>query len=277
LFDELKMNYTVKEICFVLGLPRSTYYRWLHKTSTDKEDEVTKRIKEICLKHRQRYGYRKVTHSLKKLGFIVNHKRVLRIMKKENVLYKARKKRKIYIAGKEPIVAPDLIKRDFQAEKPNQKWFTDVTYLQFGEQTLYLSAILDGYNGEIVSYRISQNQTVDLAIETVKQALKKRKMEHVILHSDQGSIYTSKAFQAYTKEKGITMSMSRKGNCHDNARMESFFSYLKSEAFYSENLTNIPNKIVQKIVLEYIHYYNDMRIQEKLNYLSPKEFREKVA
>ena len=114
-------------------------------------------------------------------------------------------------------------------------------------------------------------------MKTLKQAMRGRKVKDVLLHSDQGSIYTAKKFQAYAKENGIITSMSRRGNCHDNAVMESFFGHLKSEAFYSQKITKVSNTTVRKIVLEYIHYYNCVRIQEKLNHLSPKEFREQVV
>ena len=122
-----------------------------------------------------------------------------------------------------------------------------------------------------------ESQNMELAMRTVKQAMRGRKVKDVTLHSDQGSIYTAKEFQAYVKQNGIITSMSRKGNCHDNAVMESFFGHLKSEAFYSQKITKVSNTTVRKIALEYIHYYNCVRIQEKLNHLSPKEFREQMV
>ncbi|KFK74514.1 integrase core domain protein [Bacillus cereus] len=175
------------------------------------------------------------------------------------------------------MVAPHRLERQFDASRPNEKWFTDVTYLLFGERTLYLSTIMDAFNREIISCVISESQTLTLAMKTLKQAMRGRKVKDVLLHSDQGSIYTAKEFQAYAKENGIITSMSRRGNCHDNAVMESFFGHLKSEAFYSQKITKVSNTTVRKIVLEYIHYYNCVRIQEKLNHLSPKEFREQVV
>ena len=165
----------------------------------------------------------------------------------------------------------------FDASAPNEKWFTDVTYLLFGERTLYLSTIMDAFKREIISYVISESQALPLAMKTLKQAMRGRKVKDVLLHSDQGSIYTAKKFQAYAKENGIITSMSRRGNCHDNAVTESFFGHLKSEAFYSQEITKVSNTTVRKIVLEYIHYYNFVRIQEKLNHLFPKKFREQVV
>jgi transposase InsO family protein len=198
-------------------------------------------------------------------------------MKEESLLSRVRPKKKVFGRGHNPIVCPNVIQRNFKATALNQKWFTDVTYLLFGERTLYLSTIMDAFNREIISYVISETPNIRLAIETLEQAVKGRDLSGVILHSDQGSIYTSKEFQIYAKEKGIITSMSRKGNCHDNAVMESFFSHLKSEAFYSQRVTKVSNTTVREIVLEYIHYYNHERIQGNLNNLSPIEYKEQVA
>lgn len=276
LWNEVKDNMTVKELCKVLGLPRSTFYRWIN-TAQASTSEIEKTIKKICLHHKLRYGYRRITATLRKIGVCINHKKVLRIMKHYDLLSRVRRKKKIYTTGAEPVVAPHLLNRQFEASAPNEKWFTDVTYLTFGERTLYLSTIMDAFNREIISWVISESPSLQLSIETLKQALRGRNVEGVILHSDQGSIYTAKQFQMYAKEKGIITSMSRKGNCHDNAVMESFFGHLKSEAFYSQNLTKVSNTTVRKTVLEYIHYYNCVRIQEKLNYLPPKEYKGQVV
>ncbi|CDN37863.1 unnamed protein product [Bacillus thuringiensis DB27] len=130
---------------------------------------------------------------------------------------------------------------------------------------------------KIIVCVISESQTTDISDEDIETSNERAKVKDVPLHSDQGSIYTAKEFQAYAKENGMITSMSRRGNCHDNAVMESFFGHLKSEAFYSQKITKVSNTTVRKIVLEYIHYYNCVRIQEKLNHLSPKEFREQVV
>ena len=164
------------------------------------------------------------------------------------------------------MVAPHRLERQFDASRPNEKWFTDVTYLLFGERTLYLSTIMDAFNREIISCVISESQTLTLAMKTLKQAMRGRKVKGVLLHSDRGSIYTAKEFQAYAKRKRHYHQHVPKGNCHDNAVMESF-GHLKSEAFYSQKITKVSNTTVRKIVLEYIHYYNCVRIQEKLNHL----------
>ncbi|KAA0781861.1 IS3 family transposase, partial [Bacillus sp. BB081] len=276
LWKNVKTKITIKELCNVLELPRSTFYRWLQRTE-DRKDDIEEKVKDVCLRHKFRYGYRRVTATLQKMGLCVNHKKVLRIMRQNHILSKVRRKKKKYINGAEPMVAPHRLEREFDASRPNEKWFTDVTYLLFGERTLYLSTIMDAFNREIISCVISESQTLTLAMKTLKQAMRGRRVKDVLLHSDQGSIYTAKEFQAYAKENGIITSMSRRGNCHDNAVMESFFGHLKSEAFYSQEITKVSNTTVRKIVLEYIHYYNCVRIQEKLNHLSPKEFREQMV
>lgn len=211
------------------------------------------------------------------MGFKINHKKVLRIMHKNNILAKIRRKKRKFNSGATSVIAPNILKRDFIAKSPNTKWFTDITYLKFSNKTLYLSAIMDGFNGEIVAYKIADNQEVPLVKDTLSEAIISIKYKDLILHSDQGAVYTCPNFQNFVKQNGITMSMSRKGNCHDNAAMESFFSSLKTGAFYSQGLKNLSSKMVIEIVSQYIDYYNKERIQAKLNYLSPVKYKKKVA
>lgn len=223
----LRSSFLVKELCSLLEVPRSTYYRWKQQSEKG-PNPIEQAIVELCRKHKYRYGYRRVTASIRKqLGQCINHKRVLRIMKANGVLSKARKKRKAFYTGQESIVAENLIQRIFQADRPNQKWYTDISYLPFGGEMLYFSSIQDSFNNEIISYRVSTKQDLSLALETLEEACQKRKVEGTILHSDQGSIYTSRRFQREAKEKGIITSMSRKG--YDNALIESFHSQLKVE------------------------------------------------
>lgn len=198
-------------------------------------------------------------------------------MREYQILSKVRRKKKVYVGGAEPVVCPNILQRNFMTTAPNQKWFTDITYLTFGEKTLYLSTIMDAFNREIISWVVGESPTVHLAIKTLRQALEGKEIQGLILHSDQGGTYTSKEFQMYAKENGIITSMSRKGNCHDNAMMESFFSHFKCEAFYSQEIKTISNTTVREIVLEYMHYYNHVRIQGKLNNLSPVEYGKQVA
>jgi putative transposase len=276
LVNELNHKYSNKEIYTALNISKTTFYRWI-KTSKINISLDEKEIIDICKKNYYRYGYRKVQSVLKTKGLIVNHKKVLRIMRKHNILSKARRKKKNFNSGAISIIAPNLMNRKFRADAPYKKWFTDITYLQFGKKTLYLSAIMDGFNGQIISYKLSEIQDINLVKDTLKEAIRLYKPKDLILHSDQGSVYTSPSFQKFVEESNITMSMSRKGNCHDNAAMESFFSSLKIEAFYSQNIQNITNQLVEEVVLEYMYYYNYDRIQAKLNYLSPVDYKRKVV
>lgn len=259
-----------------MNLPKTTFYRWINSSDLDiPEDE--KSIIDICKKNKYRYGYRKVHAVLKSFGYKTNHKKVLRIMRKNNILARVRRKNKKFTSGATSIIAPNILKRDFKSQLPNTKWFTDITYLKFSDKTLYLSAIMDGFNGEIIAYKVNDTQDISLVKDTLNDAILLNISKDLILHSDQGAVYTSPCFQKLVNKSGITMSMSRRGNCHDNAAMESFFSSLKTEAFYSQGLKGLPTKRVIEIVSEYIHYYNEQRIQAKLNYLSLVEYRKKVA
>ncbi len=147
-------------------------------------------------------------------------------------------------------------------------------HLPFGGKMLYLSSVLDLYNGEIVAYSIADRQDTSLVLDTLEQLPERTNM---LLHSDQGSVYTSQAYQSVVKGKGITMSMSRKGTPADNAPIESFHSTLKSETFYLEDLMCTTTAIVEQTVRDYIHYYNSIRIQAKLNNQSPVDFRRLAA
>jgi len=268
--DSLRGEVSVKQACKWLGIARSSYYRWKNQRNTRQTtNPIVNRIRELCTAHKFRYGYRKITALLRQ-EIQVNHKRVQRIMREEGLQCRVKvKKRKG--TGQPHQVANHLLKRNFHAEKPLQKLVTDITYLPFGSKMLYLSSIMDLYNGEIIAYSIGDKQDTSLVIDTLNQL---PAVTNCILHSDQGSVYTSYAFQQAVKEKGITMSMSRKGTPADNAPIESFHSTLKSETFYLEDITCTTTAIVVQIVQDYIHYYNSIRIQKKLNNQSPIQYRQ---
>jgi putative transposase len=277
LVEDLKSKYTVSLICNCIGIPRSTYYRWKNR-GVRKPSELEMQIKEIVERHKFRLGYRTVRAWLKRdYNVKVNRSTVQKIMQKYNWQCRVKPKRKVKLAGESHIVVPNRLERNFMASKPNEKWVTDITYLPFGLSMMYLSSIMDLYNNEIIAYRISLNQDVTLVLDTLRDAVEKRNAEGVILHSDQGSQYTSYAFQNLAKEKGIITSMSRKGNCLDNAVIESFHSTIKSEEFYSQPREYLTNPIVVEKVENFIYYYNQIRLQAKLNYLSPLEYGEQVA
>ncbi|KRE46168.1 tail length tape measure protein [Paenibacillus sp. Soil522] len=272
LVDSIQGEVSVTQACAWLGVPRATYYRWKAACKLEKLDCMVQNIRELCTRHKFRYGYRKIT-ALLRTEHAINHKRVQRIMQREQLQCRVRvKKRKN--TGQPAYVAEYLLKRQFQAEAPMHKFVTDITYLPFGGKMLYLSSILDLYNGEIVASSISDKQDTAFVLDTLNQL---PAVPGAILHSDQGSVYTSQAYQEAVKGKGITMSMSRKGTPADNARIESFHSTLKSETFYLEGLTHTTTAIVEQTVRDYITYYNAIRIQTKLNNQSPVEFRRLAA
>ena len=257
-----------------LEIPKSNYYRWKEDLAKDKDKEVLEIIRKICIKHRRRYGYRRVTAELRtNHELYINHKRVRRLMRENGLLAKIRRKKYIHYKPDVIVKKADLIKRIFKAEAPNQKWYTDVSTITFGEENLYFSAIIDGFNNEIVSSAISTSPNLDLAYETINNALKNRTVDQVILHSDQGGLYTSPKFQSFVKEKNIIQSVSSKGVCYDNVLIESFFSHMKEETFYSQNFTATNEQIIE-LVEEYIYYYNNERLQLKLNKLPPTKYRE---
>lgn len=169
-------------------------------------------------------------------------------------------------------VAKNIIKRDFKASKPNQKWTTDVTEFKINDKKLYLSPILDMFNGEIVSFELSTRPNMNMVYNMLDKAFDSVKdTNDIIFHSDQGFHYQHKLYQKRLKERGILQSMSRKGNCLDNSVMENFFGILKSEMFYTKNFESI--KELKKEICEYIDYYNNKRIKAKLKGLSPVQYR----
>jgi transposase InsO family protein len=181
---------------------------------------LEEKIKEICIKNKYRLGHRTVKAWLqRKYKIKVNRNTVQRIMQKYNWQCRVKPKRKVKISGESQMIVPNRLKQNFKSSKPNEKWVTDITYIPFGQSMMYLSSIMDLYNNEIIAYRIGHSQDVSLVLNTLEDALKVREVTDVILHSDQGAQYTSYAFQKLAKENGITTSMSRKGNCFDNAAL----------------------------------------------------------
>lgn len=275
---ELRKRYSVTAILLVLGVPRSTYYRWLNGFE-EYRNEHEDIIIGLCKATNYRYGHRKIRALLKRQHHIhLNRNTVQKIMQKNHLQCKVKTKRKWKSQGASEVIAPNILKRDFSASKPNEKWVTDITYIQYGSETLYLSTIMDLYNNEIVAYKLYNHQQTPLVIDTLVEALNNRNQpEGVIVHSDQGSVYTSYVYQNYLKEHHLISSMSRRGNCWDNAVIESFHSNIKTEEFQYCKFNSLVNlKVVSKIDV-YMYHYNEERIQEKLGYLTPKEFGNKAA
>ncbi|WP_336183899.1 IS3 family transposase [Bacillus sp. 205(2023)] len=271
LVEVLHGTMTVQNICVHLGISRASYYRWKKNLMKDHPKcHLEKQIGTLCREHKYRYGYRKITAILKK-EMRINHKTVQRIMQKNQwqcrVKVKKRKKN-----GQPYAVVDNILDRNFQSDRPLEKLVTDITYLPYGQKQLYLSSILDVYNGEVIAFTIGDKQDTDFVLNTLDQL--PTLPQNCVLHSDQGSVYTSYEYQKAVKTKGITMSMSRKGTPADNASIESFHSSLKSETFYLNSINRTTTAIVERTVKEYIYYYNNIRIQTKLNSQSPISYRQ---
>lgn len=229
-------------------------------------------IQKICIENKGRYGYRRVTLGLRGRGFQTNHKLVMKLMKQEHLTCMLREKKYRSYRGGFGKVAPDLLKRDFKAKEPNLKWTTDVTEFKLFGQKIYLSPILDLFNGEIISYSLSKSPRFHQVTDMLKDAFQKiPDNSQLVLHSDQGWQYQMKPYQKMLKDKGIRQSMSRKGNCYDNCVMENFFGILKSEFFYNQKFSSVDQFTSE--LHEYIEYYNNHRIKVKLKGLSPVQFR----
>ena len=257
----------------VAKMPRSTYYYYLKRLQKeDKYAEIKQQISAIYHEHQGRYGYRRITDELHNNGYRINHKTVQRLMKLLGLKSIVRIKRYRSYRGEKGKVADNILKRDFTATAPNQKWTTDITEFKLLGTKLYLSPILDMYNGEIVSYTISGRPVLQQVLDMVDIAFEKiPDNTNLILHSDQGWQYQHKKYQKRLSDKGVRQSMSRKGNCYDNSVMENFFGILKSEFFYLRTFSSIEEF---KVELEkYIWYYNNKRIKSKLKGLSPVQFR----
>lgn len=261
-------------ILSALGVPRANYYRWLEKGAMVQLSEKEEAIIELCKRTKYRNGHRKIKALLKQEYKIeLNRNTVQTIMQKHNLQCRIKPKRKWKSQGESIIIAPDHLKRNFTASAPNKKWVTDITYIQYGSSVKYLSTIMDLFNNEIVAYKLYDHQQTPLVIDTLKAALDARNNpEGVIVHSDQGSVYASYAYQKFVKKHNLISSMSRRGNCWDNAVIESFHSNLKSEEFQYVKFNSLSNDEVSDRVRNYLNYYNEERIQEKLGYLTPIKY-----
>ena len=218
----------------------------------DKYAEIKTLIKKIYHRHKGRFGYRRITMAIRQNGIIINHKTVLRLMKTLNLKSIIRVKRYRSYRGEIGRTVPNILERNFKTNQPNRKWATDVTEFNVSGNKLYLSPIIDLFNGEIISYEISERPVFAQVMNMLKKSFRKVKnTENIILHSDQGWQYQMKVYQQLLKKKGIIQSMSRKGNCLDNAVIENFFGTLKSEMFYTKNFKTI--KELKKEIKEYIN------------------------
>ncbi|HAB0683431.1 TPA_asm: IS3 family transposase, partial [Listeria monocytogenes] len=243
----------------IIKLARSTYYYHLNQLNqVDKDQAIKLEIQDIYNEHKGNYGYRRVTLELRNRGFVVNHKKVQRLMKVLGLTARIRRKRKYSsYQGEIGKKAENLIQRQFEASRPMEKCYTDVTEFAIPNSTqkLYLSPVLDGFNSEIIAYHLSTSPNLEQVKMMLEQAFTEKHYENTILHSDQGWQYQHDSYHRFLESKGIQASMSRKGNSPDNGMMESFFGILKSEMFYGyEKSFQSLNQLEQAIV-DYIDYY----------------------
>ena len=248
-------------MCSVLNITRQNYYKYRNTIDNDYYDYLE--IKRVFEEGEELYGARRIKKALRnETGWIVNLKKIRRIMKKyglkvryHKILRKNTQKEKI-----EQNIRPNLLKRNFYAEVPNQKWSTDITYLIYKGKRMYLSSIMDLNTRNIIAYKISKRMDNKLVIDTLNEAIRKQKdVSGVILHSDQGFQYTSYEYKAICEANGIIISMSPKGSPVDNSPIESFHSNLKRETLHSYNITSL-NQYVN-LVKEWILFYNTKRIR----------------
>ena len=258
-------EYPVSVMCKFFGVSRSGYYAFVKRFGQREHDaDLAEKIQSCQDKTDKTYGYRRVWKWLQDRNIKRNPKTVLRVMKKYNLLSEIRRRRKWINMGQQLHRYENLLNRNFQSDRPNHKWVTDISYIHTKQGVLYLSMIRDLYDSSIVAYKTGTDQTINLVLDTIRMAMRKEKKRvaaELQLHSDQGFQYTSQAYFKLTQRYGITPSMSRRGNCYDNAMAENFFSILKTECIYRHKPAtfNEANEMIDR----YIHFYNHERIQTK--------------
>ena len=241
----------------------------------DKYASVKEEITAIYHENKGRYGYRRITAELHKRNFSLNHKTVQRLMRELGLVCRVRMKKYHSYKGEVGKIAPNLLNRDFHAEKPNQKWVTDVTEFSLFGEKLYLSPILDLHSRDLVSYTISDRPVLGMVTSMRDKTFEKIPDDTgLILHSDQGWQYQHKQYQRMLKKKGVCQSMSRKGNCLDNAVIENFFGLLKSELLYLQEFQSMEH--FKQELIEYLDYYNNRRIKARRKGLPPAIHRQQA-
>ena len=273
---ELRHEFKLSLLLEIAELPRSTYYYYIkHMKDEDKYSEIKKQITDIFRENKGRYGYRRITMEMHNRGYVINHKTVLRLMNEEKIKCMVRIKKYRSYKGEVGKIAPNLLERNFSTTAPNEKWVTDVTEFSLFGRKLYLSPILDLHSSYLVSYTISEHPALSLVLDMARQALSVLpRGAEPILHSDQGWQYQNKRYQKLLKDHGIKQSMSRKGNCLDNAVMENFFGLLKSELLYLKEFDSLDQFKAE--LIDYLDYYNNRRIKAKLKGLPPAVHRKQA-
>lgn len=263
-------------MCKIACIARSSYYKWLNRpeNNTDKENTViVDTMIHLYLEVQGIYGYRRMKLNINRiLGKKYNHKRIYRLMQTINMKSVIRKKKKSYIPSTPQITAENILNRNFHADKPNQKWLTDVTEFKLADGTkAYLSAILDLYDKSIITYVLGRLNNNPLVFETLEKAVADNPDASPLFHSDRGFQYTSRTFKKKLEDIGAIQSMSRVSRCIDNGPMEGFWGIIKSEMYYLQRFCHFDD--LQEAVDKYIDFYNTRRLQEKLKGLTPIEYR----
>ena len=269
---ELRPVFDLEVLLDQTNMARSSYYYHQKRNQIDKYQVEKKLIEQIYHCHKGRYGYRRITLELRNMGILINHKTVFRLMGQLGLKSIIRAKKYKSYKGTQGKLVPNILNRNFKSLRPDEKWATDLTEFNVSGRKLYLSPIIDLFNGEIISYELSERPTFEQVVTMLKKSFNRlAATPNLILHSDQGWQYQMKQYQYLLTEKGITQSMSRKGNCLDNAIIENFFGTLKSELFYLKKYQSIDQ--LKTEIQEYIRYYNNDRIREGLKGMSPIQYR----
>ena len=273
--------FDVRLLCQILAVSRSGYYAWYKRPDGPRvkfNKTLTQTINNIFTQSRQTYGYRRIQHALKQQGNVVGKYRVARLMKAANLAPKTQQKFKATTNSKHTLPAQENhLQRAFKPAKINQAWTSDITYIWTNGGRLYLAVILDLFSRQVIGWAMDRRMTEPLVINALNMALFRRKITSgLLLHSDRGSQYAANHFQALLKQNNIVCSMSRKGNCWDNAPTESFFHTLKVECIYQQSLTT--REGAKQIIFDYIEvFYNRQRLHSTLNYQSPVDYEKSVV
>lgn len=270
---ELRHQFDLDTMLSCVKMARSTFYYYSGKSGQpDKYERVRNLIRRIYHDHSGRFGYRRITLMIRRYGVIINHKTVFRLMGEMKLKSLIRVKKYRSYRGDLGMIAPNILNREFKADRPFQKWATDVTEFKVRGRKLYLTPIIDLFNQEIISYEVTDRPVFKAVMDMLKKSLPLAKVSsQLVLHSDQGWQYQMQKYQQLLRENGITQSMSRKGNCLDNAVIENFFGTLKSELFYMKEYESTEQ--LKNDIKNYISYYNKKRIKLNLNGMSPTEYR----
>lgn len=270
----------LKELLEAADIAKSVFKYWNDRLpeENNKDTEIVQSIKDIVTESKGSYGYRRVCLTLKNRGFVVNHKKVLRLMRQYQLLcvkFKHRNRQYKSYKGTVGKIAKNKLSRRFKTDRPYQKVFTDVTQFNISAsgEKLYLSPFMDAFSGEILSYRIGRAPTLDIAVKPLEALIEQRPAldYRMTVHSDQGWHYQHKKWVAHLKGNKVFQSMSRKGNCLDNSPMENFFGLLKQEMFYGQAFMSFTE--LESAIHQYIDFYNNDRIKTKLKGMSPVNYR----